>query len=52
MFSVVAGFRWAILGVDPPRWKMELISAASLAALLAFGLRSFRARQEGISDVL
>jgi len=52
MFGVVAGFRWAILGVDPPGWRMELLSAAVALALLGLGLRTFHARQEGISDVL
>jgi lipopolysaccharide transport system permease protein len=52
MFGVIAGFRWAILGLDPPGWRMELLSASVIVLLLFVGLRVFRARQEGISDAL
>lgn len=52
MFGIVAGFRWAILGVEPPGWEMELLSAGMIVVLLLIGLRVFRSRQEGICDVL
>jgi hypothetical protein len=49
---VIAGFRWAILGVDPPGWRMELLSAVSICGLMLVGLNIFRARQDGVADVL
>jgi lipopolysaccharide transport system permease protein len=52
MFGVIAGFRWAILGLDPPGWRMELLSAVSICGLMMLGLRIFRARQDGVVDVL
>ena len=50
MTAVVQGFRWALIGVTPPKPEVLASSALSCTVLLLAGLLFFRQRQETIAD--
>ncbi len=50
MAAVVQGFRWAVLGVDPPSMTVIAVSGGVAMALLGIGLRYFSRRQEIVAD--
>ncbi len=51
MAGVVQGFRWALIGADPPG-APALASLAVTALLLATGLRYFRGTEDTFADVI
>jgi lipopolysaccharide transport system permease protein len=52
MVGVVDGFRWALLGTSQPPVATVVVSAASVAALLAGGLVYFRRTERTFADVI
>jgi lipopolysaccharide transport system permease protein len=51
MVGVVDGFRWALLGGEPPGWSF-LTSVAAVIALLAAGLTYFRHTERSFADAI
>lgn len=51
MVGVVEGFRWALLGTDPPRATI-LVSAAVTLSLLVSGLLFFQRTERRFADVI
>jgi lipopolysaccharide transport system permease protein len=52
MTGAVAGFRWALLGVEPPSWPAVAISSAVAVTVLITGLRYFRRTERYFADVV
>lgn len=52
MVGVVEGFRWAMLGTDPPDGGMMAASAGVVGILLAGGLFYFRRMERTFADVV
>jgi lipopolysaccharide transport system permease protein len=52
MAGVVEGFRWALLGAQPPDWRMLAASVAATVALLAGGLFYFRRMEKQFADLV
>jgi lipopolysaccharide transport system permease protein len=52
MVGVVEGFRWALLGAEPPSWPMLLVSLLTVLALLISGLLYFRRMENYFADVV
>lgn len=52
MAGVVEGFRWALLGTEPPNWGMLAVSAIVVAAMLAGGMLYFRRMERTFADVV
>lgn len=52
MTGVIEGFRWTLLGTDPPHWRELAISSAVVALLLVSGLRHFRRTERTFADVI
>lgn len=51
MVAVIQGFRWAIVGGEPP-WPLMPASLAVIAVLLAGGLMYFRRLEDSFADVI
>ena len=52
MVGVIEGFRWSLLGTEPPNWGILGISAIMLAVLLIAGLAYFRRIETTFADVI
>ncbi len=52
MTGVVEGFRWALLGAEPPDWRMMAVSAGVVAVLLTSSLIYFRRMEQTFADVI
>jgi lipopolysaccharide transport system permease protein len=52
MAGVVEGFRWALLGTEPPSLTLLAVSSAATAALLVGGLYYFRRMEQTFADVV
>lgn len=52
MFSIVQGFRWSLLGTEPPQWGLFGMSLAITAALLVSSLVYFRRVESTFADVV
>ena len=52
MAGVVEGFRWALLGTEPPSWGFVAISAAVTVAVLVGGLAYFQRAERSFADVI
>lgn len=50
--SIVHGFRWSILGVEPPSWSAVACSAAVVVVILMTGLRYFSRVERYFADVI
>lgn len=50
--SVVEGFRWAVLGTQPPAWGPMMISIGMLLILLFVGLVFFKKVERTFADVI
>lgn len=50
MTAVVQGFRWAVLGLEPPSLAILAVCLVMSAAVLGIGLAFFRARQSTVAD--
>jgi lipopolysaccharide transport system permease protein len=51
MSGIIEGFRWAVLGTEPPGILM-IASAAIIIVVLASGIIYFRSREKVFSDVI
>jgi len=52
MVSVIEGYRWALLGVEPPSWIAMTLSALSMFMLLLAGLAAFRHVETRLADII
>jgi len=52
MAGVVEGFRWAVLGTEPPNWEIMALSFAVVAVLFVSGLYYFRRMEQTFADVI
>tara|TARA_R110002073_G_scaffold139640_6_gene289955 strand:- start:24313 stop:25170 length:858 start_codon:yes stop_codon:yes gene_type:complete len=52
MFSVVQGFRWSLLGTEPPNWTWFSISMLLTTFLLLTGLVFFRRTESTFADIV
>jgi lipopolysaccharide transport system permease protein len=52
MVGVVQGFRWAILGTDPPSWISLAISVGISLVLLVSGMYYFRRMERTFADMV
>lgn len=52
MVGVIDGFRWAVLGQNPPDWTMMAISTVVMAVLLTGGACYFRKTEATFADVI
>lgn len=52
MTGVVEGFRWALLGTEPPSALMLAVSTAATAIMLVGGLYYFRRMEQTFADVV
>jgi lipopolysaccharide transport system permease protein len=52
MVGVVQGFRWAILGTEPPGWISLAISAGISLILLVSGMYYFRRMERTFADMV
>jgi lipopolysaccharide transport system permease protein len=52
MAGVVEGFRWAVLGGEPPNWGIAALSFGVVAALFVGGLYYFRRMEQTFADVI
>ena len=52
MVSVVDGFRWALLGKNPPNFTSMFASLAIVVMLLVFGVYYFRRMERTFADVI
>jgi lipopolysaccharide transport system permease protein len=52
MTTVINGFQWGVLGTDPPRIGMALVSLASTAAFVVVGLWYFRRSEPKFADTI
>ncbi|MBN2562049.1 MAG: ABC transporter permease [Phycisphaerae bacterium] len=51
MANIIEGFRWAILDVAPPSWKMLVLSFAATIPILIAGAYYFRRTERSIVDI-
>ena len=52
MTGVIEGFRWTLLGMNPPSMRMMMLSAMIVVALLIGGLYYFRRVEKTFADVI
>lgn len=52
MVGVIEGFRWSVVGTNPPILRLLVVSGASGVAMLVLGLRYFRSREGVFADVI
>ncbi len=52
MFSITQGFRWTMLGSDPPDWRMFFTSMIVSLIVLWAGLKFFRRTEATFADVI
>jgi lipopolysaccharide transport system permease protein len=52
MVGVITGFRWALVGGQPPDWVMLFVSCIGVALLLVSGLMYFRRTERELADVI
>lgn len=52
MTGVVEAFRWALLGTEPPDWRMMAVSAGVVALLLTGSLYYFKRMEQTFADVI
>ncbi len=52
MVGVVEGFRWALLGTDPPAWPMLALSSIISLGLLITGMYYFRRMERTFADMV
>jgi lipopolysaccharide transport system permease protein len=52
MFSIVQGFRWSLLGTEPPNWGLFLLSLLVTTSLLFGGLIFFRRVESTFADII
>jgi lipopolysaccharide transport system permease protein len=52
MTGVIEGFRWTLLGTEPPQWQGLLVSSSVVAVLVVTGLRYFRRTERSFADVI
>jgi lipopolysaccharide transport system permease protein len=52
MVGVITGFRWALVGGQPPDWVMLFLSCIGVALLLVSGLMYFRRTERELADVI
>lgn len=52
MAGVVEGFRWALLGTQPPNWGMMAVSATVVVVTLVGGVLYFRRMERTFADVV
>ena len=52
MFSIVQGFRWSLLGTEPPDWTLFAASSFGTLALLVGGLVFFRRTESTFADII
>jgi lipopolysaccharide transport system permease protein len=52
MFSIVQGFRWSLLGTEPPNWDLFLLSLLVTTSLLLGGLIFFRRVESTFADII
>lgn len=50
MVGVVEGFRWALIGMNEPDWKLIIISTIGSIILLITGLAYFRRMEDSFAD--
>ena len=51
VFTAIVGFRWAVLGIDPPAPSAILLSICILTLLIASGVWFFRRKEGYVTDV-
>jgi lipopolysaccharide transport system permease protein len=52
MVGVIEGFRWSIIGSEPPDWTMVSISFGAVIVLLVTGLFYFRKTETTFADII
>jgi lipopolysaccharide transport system permease protein len=52
MAGVIEGFRWALLGKQPPNWFMVMISLCAVGALLMAGVVFFKRVERTFADII
>ena len=52
MVGVVEGFRWSLLGTEPPNWSILAVSGAVLTGLMISGFVYFRRVESTFADVI
>jgi ABC-type polysaccharide/polyol phosphate export permease len=52
MTTVIAGWRWAMLGAAEPNWAHTAVGAAMGIAVFLFGLTVFRASEPRFADTI
>jgi lipopolysaccharide transport system permease protein len=52
MVGVVEGFRWAILGREPPDWTMMGITSGMVGVIFVGGLYFFRRTEAFFADII
>lgn len=52
MVGVIEGFRWSVVGTNPPIASLLLVSTTSAVVLLIAGALHFRSREETFADVI
>jgi len=52
MVGIIEGFRWAMLGIGHPPWRLVLASVASTAVILIGGLFYFQRMEDSFADLM
>jgi lipopolysaccharide transport system permease protein len=52
MAGVIEGFRWALLGKQPPNWFMVMISLCAVSALFMAGVVFFKRVERTFADII
>ncbi|WP_447602467.1 ABC transporter permease [Nitrospira sp. Nam80] len=52
MTGVIEGFRWALLGKQPPNWFMVMISLCAVSALFMAGVVFFKRVERTFADII
>ena len=52
MVGVIEGFRWSLLGTEPPNWAMTAMTGTVLAAILVSGTMYFRRAETTFADLI
>jgi lipopolysaccharide transport system permease protein len=52
MAGVIEGFRWALLGKEPPDWSIVMISGGVVCTILLTGIMFFRRVERTFADII
>lgn len=51
MANIIEGFRWSLLGIEPPSWKMLFLTFAAVIPILIAGAYYYRRTERSIVDI-